>query len=324
MTECLPSITLRPCRADDIEQLWALHQRSETHDRVPRVLELDELRDELDDVRIVLATDVCIADLDGRLAGYAYTQHLPSDIRLERCFVLGEVDPQYRGRGVGRVLLAWGIERARVQLESSANDLPAYVRVDSYDYIESAQRLFARAGFTPVRWFEELLRPLDRLPAQTGVDGIDIVDWPADRDDEIRTIKNEAFADHWGSTPTTIEHWDHQVRGFGARPDLSSIAVERGSGRIVSLCLNHRYPADDELLGRRDGWIDTLGTLREWRGRGLASALITDSLHRFAAAGLTHASIGVDGDSPTGAARLYRSLGFERRQRSITWEIAVR
>ena len=43
----------------------------------------------------------------------------------------------------------------------------------------------------------------------------------------------------------------------------------------------------------------------------------------FVAAGLSHASIGVDGDSPTGAARLYRSLGFEPRQRSITHENAL-
>ena len=60
---------------------------------------------------------------------------------------------------------------------------------------------------------------------------------------------------------------------------------------MVSFCVSHRYEADDELLGRRDGWIDRLGTLPGWRGRGVASALIATSLHPFAAAGFTHASI---------------------------------
>ena len=86
---------------------------------------------------------------------------------------------------------------------------------------------------------------------------------------------------------------------------------------------NARYEADDEVTGRRDGWIMTLGTLAEWRGRGVASALISASLDAFAAAGLTHAALGVDSSSPTGAARLYRSLGFETAARSVMYHLDV-
>ena len=112
------------------------------------------------------------------------------------------------------------------------------------------------------------------------------------------------------------------VRGYGARPDLSVVALD-ADGAVVAHCMCSRYPEDDALLGRSDGWVSYLGTLPQWRGKGLASALIIESLHRFAADGLTHASIGVDADSPTGAARLYRSLGFEPNQRSITHEIVL-
>lgn len=319
----MDEIELQPARPDDIERLCALHNRAELHDGVPRVLEVQELRDELDDERIVLETDVRLAFVGGQLAGYVYTRHLPSDVSQERCFIFGQVDPAWRGRGVGRTMLQWAIDRATQQLRASTNDLPKYIRIDAYDYIEAAHRLYARMGFTPVRWFEELLRPLTDLPAPVQVDGIDIVPWPEDRDDECRLAKNAAFEDHWGSTPTSPENWDHLVRGFGSRTDLSFVGLERSTDRVVAVCLNHRYDADDELIGRRDGWIDTLGTRAEWRGKGLASALVIQSLHAFAAAGLTHASIGVDGDSLTGAARLYRSLGFEHRQRSIMHEIRV-
>ncbi|MEY4339879.1 MAG: hypothetical protein RLZ14_1729, partial [Actinomycetota bacterium] len=89
-------------------------------------------------------------------------------------------------------------------------------------------------------------------------------------------------------------------------------------------CLNKRYEADDKLLGRRDAWIDNLGTLPEWRGRGVATALIAASLHAFTAEGLTHASIGVDSENPSGAARLYRALGFAPVRRSITHQLQVR
>lgn len=316
------TIELRPLRVDDIEAICELHRRSQRHDGVPQLIEIEELEEELDDEHVVLATDTRLAEVDGELAGYAYTFHLPSEVREERCYVFGEVDPAHRRRGVGTALMAWAVPRATEQLRSSGRSLPCFVRADSYDYIDGAHQLFARMGMTPVRYHDELLRPLAPLPDRRDIPGVRIVPWPPDRDDEIRRAKNEAFADHWGSTPTSPHHWQQMVHGYGARPDLSFIAVD-DAGRVVGHCMNTRIEADDAVVGRSDGWIDNLGTIREWRGRGIASALITESLHAFAEAGLTHASIEVDSENPTGAARLYRSLGFEPVQRKITHQIEL-
>lgn len=314
---------LRPVTTDDMEPLWALTSRSYRHDGVPQTFTLDDLHDELDDTQTVLATDTRLALLDGEPAGYAYTLHLPSATAFERCYVFGVVDPAWRGRGVGRALLGWGVERATEQLRSTGRDLPRYLRVDAYDFQEANHRLFGRFGFRPVRIFEELLRPLTDLPERRTVPGVRIEPWPPDRDDELRAVKNASFADHWGSTPTSAEAWHQMLHGYGAWPERSVVALDERDGSIVAFCLNHRYPADDEALGRADGWIDNIGTLPAWRGRGLASALLVESLHLFAGGGCTHASIAVDADSLTGAARLYRSLGFEPRQRSITHELVV-
>jgi len=46
-------------------------------------------------------------------------------------------------------------------------------------------------------------------------------------------------------------------------------------------------------------------------------------MHAFAEAGLTHASLGVDKDSLTGAIRLYKSLGFVVNRAHSTMEIAL-
>jgi GNAT superfamily N-acetyltransferase len=259
---------------------------------------------------------------DGSPVGYVYALHLRSDVREERCYVFGTVDPRWRGQGIGRGLIDFGVQRATELLQSSSHSLPRFIRVQQFEWITDAHRLYAAAGFVPVRYGDEMLRPLGHVPAAGQVDGLRIVPWPLDRNEEIRQEKNAAFADHWGSTPTDASNWAKMTAGHGSRPDLSFVALD-GGDRVVAHCWCARYPHDDELLGRRDGWIESLGTLREWRGRGVASALISHALQAFAADGLTHAALDVDSDNPTGAARLYAALGFESVHRSITHEIAL-
>lgn len=246
----MTAIALRPARPDDLPALCDLHRRAQRHDGVPQLMQLDEMEEELDDDHVSLADDVRLAFIDDQLAGYAYTFHLPSELREERCYVFGEVDPDHRRRGVGTALMQWGIAHAADELRSSGSALPKYIRADSYDFIEGAHRLFAHVGMRVVRYTDELLRALTDLPPVTAPVDARIVPWPDDRDEEIRHAKNEAFADHWGSTPTASHHWEQMVHGYGARPDLSFIAVD-ADDRVIGHCLNKRFPTDDELLGRR-------------------------------------------------------------------------
>ena len=318
----MTDIDLRPISEADLEEVLALHRRSEAFDQIPRVLEMEELADDLNGPEADLSTDSRLALVDGVPVGYAHTLYLPSPVRLERCYLLGIVDPAYRQRKVGRTLMGWAMGRASEQLRSSGSDLPKYVRVDQYDFVTSAHRLFARMGFAPVRYHEQLLRPLSDLPAPRSVNGVSILPWPEQRSHEIREVKNTAFADHWGSTPTTVQRWDQKMASSTTKPDLSFIAVDE-KDNVVGYCINDRYEADDELMGRREGWIGNVGTLRSHRNRGIASALIVESLHAFVNEGLSHAMLGVDSESPSGAGRLYRKLGFEPFSRTITHEIEV-
>lgn len=296
---------------------------SERHDGVPRVLELAELIEDLSGESVDLAQRSLIALADGNIAGYMIVHHKRAEVVEQRCHLDGTVAPAFRGQGVGRALVEFGIERARAALVAIDDDLPKFIRLAGYDYIESIQRLAARTGFTPVRYFDELLRPLTDLPARSTVEGLRILPWPRDRDEEIRAAKNASFLDHWGSVPTPAAAWHDQLHGVTGRSDLSFIAVDARTDEVVAMLATSRYEADDALLGRSDGWIQTLGTVRQWRGKGVGSALIIEALHAYRAAGLTHASIGVDSENPSGAARLYRNLGFEPRQRMVTHQIQI-
>ena len=317
----MPELTFRMAERADVPAICALTNAANRADGTPQVVSVDELLEEFDDAGD-LTTDVQLALLGDELVGYVRALNFPSDELWERCYLIGTVHPDHRGQGIGRTLMTWAIERGTALLRSSDNALPKYLRAELHESAVATRRLFESLGFRDVRKFEELLRPLTDLPPVNDPAGVRIVPWPEDRDEEIRLVKNTAFADHWGSTPTPANRWQSWVRGFGSFPEHSFIALDQAD-RVVAYSLNHRYAADDEVIGRRDAWIDNLGTLPEWRGRGIASALIVRSLHAFAAAGLTHASIGVDSDSLTGAIRLYKSLGFVTNRSHSTLEIAL-
>ena len=314
-------MTLRPPRPDEIDPLCALTNRAQVHDRIPQVLDPAELAEDF--ASLTPEDDVRVAELDGVVAGYAHIWFRPSGERLERAHIRGTVEPALRGRGVGRALMGWGIERATEQLRSAADALPKFVRVEAYEQVADAHRLFERVGLTPVRWFEELLRPLTDLPPATVAPEYDVVPLPDGCDDELLAVRNEAFDDHWGSTRWTRSYFDDWMSGYSVRRDLSVATVERSSGEIVGVCFNEHYPHDSDVTGREDGWIAVLGTRAAHRSRGLASAMVHASLHAFVAAGFTHASIGVDAASPTGANMLYRRLGFALQQQHTTYQLQI-
>jgi ribosomal protein S18 acetylase RimI-like enzyme len=303
--------------------MCALTNRSEQSDGLPVVHTVEEMRDDLEVPFIDLEQDSRLALRDGELAGLVWIWNPPVEGALQRAHLIGTVDPSHRGQGVGRALLSWSVDRATERLRRGPAEQAKFVRVGAWEWLDANRQLFIRLGFTPVRWFEELLRTLDSLPPVEVPTGVTIVPWPADRQEELRAVRNGAFADHWGSTPVDAARWEHDLHGHGTRLDLSAAALDEASGAIVALVENAAFPEDDERTGRREAWIGTIGTARAWRRRGVASALVAWSLAAFADAGFTHAALGVDADNPTGAARLYRALGFEPMRRSVTYQIEV-
>lgn len=282
-----------------------------------------EIREEFESMPVDLLLDT-LAAWDGTvLVGAIYVLYLPSTVREERCYVFGAVHPDYRGMGIGRRLLEAGLERSTSLLQSSGNDLPKYIRVDSSHINTSAIRLFARFALEPIRYFAEVRADLRQpTPAARPTSGFRVVPWDLTRNEEARSVKNAAFMDHWGSTPTTPEWWATQTSGFGSRSDWSFFAVDDAE-RIIGHLITHRFENDDELLGAKHAVVDNIGTLAAWRGRGVASQLLRSALARYRAEGMDYAALGVDSDNPTGAFRLYESLGFVPWRQSVTYQRVV-
>ena len=314
----------RAPRADEAPAIHALMTGIQRHDRLPMVALADEVSDLFVSPDIDPEHDLRVAEVGGELIAYAVVDHSTSGERLERAMLFGGVRPDHRGQGIGRQLLDWQQARAGEQLAMTDPLLPAYAVVYVYDFEDITLGLLEAHGFERARFDHELLRPLTALPTVPAIEGIRIRPWAEADNEPARHVFNASFADHWGSTARSAEYWQHMIHSGGNRVDLSFVAVDDTTDDVVALSLNGHFPDDHEITGRLDGWVQTLGTLRSHRKRGIASALIIHSLHAFAAEGLDHAMLGVDTENPSGAYGIYADLGFRRTNTIVTLRKTVR
>ncbi len=260
-------------------------------------------------------------DGDGRMLARGVVSARAQVGAQVRVFLEGDVHPGARGRGIGSSLLGWLERRATERLRELERGVdravPRLVATHYADGATDRASLQAAAGFVPTRWFAEMLRPLDEpLPEARIRDGIELVPWTADRNEDARDAHNDAFRDHWGSSPVSAEEWRHShgdAESF--RPELSRLALDGGA--VVAYAACHRYPEDEAASGRSSVWLETIGVRRAYRRRGLATAVIVDVLAALQSAGLDVAELGVDSDNPSGAFGLYERLGFRETRRWV-------
>lgn len=228
-----------------------------------------------------------------------------------------DVRPSWRGRGIGAELLAWSAHRGGVVVDRRAPPGQAgWLEVKAYEQQTDRIELFERQGFGELRHFDELERDLAAriddvvLPARTRLVGFERA-----YDEATRRTHNAAFADHWGHRDRTPDEWRVHMTGLpDFRSDLSRLVLD-DEDNVIGYALVGVHPHEFETLGRTEAWIETLGVVRAWRGRGSATAMLNATMRAIRRAGLQFAALGVDSASLTGANRVYEAVGFRRFSR---------
>jgi mycothiol synthase len=266
------------------------------------------------------SSDVVLAEVDGVLVGDGWVDWVDTTDGMREFRLGGYVHPDWQGRGIGRRLLAWQEAHASAHPAAAASTRPLVLGSWSSELNARKQRLLASAGYTPVRWFFEMLRPnLDEISVPPMPEGLEIRPAAGDREGKKRLwdADVEAFEDHWGgfdSSDAAFEAW--LVRPFW---DSDLWVVAWDGDEIAGAVMNTIYTADNEAFGRRRGWLDSVFVRRAWRRRGLGAALVARSLLRLREAGMSEAMLGVDSDNPSGALALYERAGFEVHRRSAAY-----
>jgi ribosomal protein S18 acetylase RimI-like enzyme len=304
-----------PAWLDLLAAIEAADGRGETYT-------VEDLDDEWASVWSHPATDAVFVWERSELVAFGWLKTQVGTDKGHRVACWGGVRPSCRGRGIGRAVLRWQIERASEVAAGLDPALPTQLGVDAVDQEAALVRLASRFGFQPERRFLEVARSTAApVPSVAAVDGLTLRPWSAAFDDAARAAHADSFVDHWGSEARTEEEWRQWYTGHRSfRPDLSVVALDQQGGEVVSLVLCAAYPQDwTSGAAPVEAWITTVGTRRAWRGRGVAGWALAEALARVAGAddSFERAILGVDAENPTGARRLYGRLGFEE-VRSVT------
>jgi len=266
------------------------------------------------------ARDVRLAELDGHVVAFGQSDWVDTTDGLREYRSSGAVDPEFRRRGIGSVMLADRMAAAR-SLDATYTDVdrPRLLGmwVDQRNVGGSA--LAERSGYEPARWFFDMERSITgELPEIEPLpEGLELRPMSADQAWVLWTADHEAFRDHWGGHDDSEANFRRWRESPEFDPTMFLIAWD--GDQIAGGVLNTISPAENEALRMRRGWLESVFTRRAWRRRGLARNLIVRSFHLLRERGMTDAILGVDADNPSGALGLYESVGFAVTERSTAW-----
>jgi mycothiol synthase len=276
----------------------------------PVVLDAGFLRDEWSRAGFSLAADAwVVADGAGTIAGYVQaTAGEPGTID---CW--GVVHPRHRGRGIGAALVGVTQERAARLPDGLPSGRLRHV-INAGD--AAAADLLLASGLHLVRhfWHMQIDLPVQVDPG-TMPDGIEIGGIePATDLPLVKTVVDEAFADHWEYHPEPYDQWVAEQTGRPAYdPALWLLATDAGqpAGALIG------HVSEDQ------GWVDYIAVLAASRGRGVGAALLRRSFAMFAGRGIRRVVLAVDAQNTTGATALYERVGMRVVSRFDWWEQPV-
>jgi mycothiol synthase len=166
-----------------------------------------------------------------------------------------------------------------------------------------------RLGYVPTEWAATLVRPhLDDVPDLPLPDGVEVRPVEPDQIRHIWEVHHEAFRDEWDF----VEQTEDDIARWLDEPmmDHTLWQVAWAGDTVVGQVKPFINIEENEQRGYLRGYTEFISTHRDWRNRGIASALLARSLRALRERGMTEASLGVDTHNPGGAFHVYTRLGF--------------
>ena len=269
----------------------------------------DELRDEIYEAVGFDPDGLWIVLQDDEPVGYANA--IVERVGEESIgYVTVEVGPSHRENGIEQELMT----KALTFIESKGADR---VRSRAFEKDEWFKALLESHAFaSDRRFFTMVCAKGNPGNAFTPPDGVQfrhqLLNEAGEEDLSILVeVLNESFREHYGWVPGT----ERQFKSLrDSTEDIFRITYATKDGIVIGFSLLEDSIVFNREHGTKDGWILTVGVLKNHRRMGIGRALIADCMRWFDEHGITTVRLGVDAENRD-ALGLYTSLGFE-----VAWE----
>lgn len=268
------------------------------------IAESGEPDSDLEDIQhdwgqIDLERDAWLAlDPQGALTGYAAVLPWGSDVRYDFY-----VDPSWETADLGRALLALCQERGPVFAAEREDRDDAVARTFVAHRNKRDLATVKDAGFRPGRfYFQMQIDTSPGMPEPAWPPGLAVRTFKSGQDDRATYELIQAAFDQPGRKRPPFDEWrDFMVRSEIFDPNLWFLVVAGEQMVGAALC----FPYSSQ------GWVRQLGVAKEWRRKGIASALLGHVFVEFGKRGFDKVGLSVESKRPD-AHLFYRRVGMRQ------------
>ncbi|MBN1920053.1 MAG: GNAT family N-acetyltransferase [Anaerolineae bacterium] len=252
---------------------------------------------------------VIIAAQAGEAIGYSRLGWYSSRPQTRLYYQISFLRPEKRF--LWSALIAENERRLREIASGHAPVSERYFQAWASEHQEAWKIALESMDYQVTRRFNNMLHPLDAVSSRPLPSGLEIRPilpehmhqiWEAQREFNAGLFEN--VAEDWleEKYPTWLANPENQ-------PAFWQVAWDGDRLAGMMLARLDEGPALDSAQGKR-GHTEHIYVRPQWRGRGLASALIAHSLQLLKAQGATEVELGVDAENESAAFRLYERLGY--------------
>lgn len=220
--------------------------------------------------------------------------------------------PEFYQEAIAQCILDYAEEKMKEQVALLPAEWPKAFRIYQRLKNQQAVDFYQKNGYTPVRHFFRMSRPID-LP---------LADHPLPKGFEIRPVEPshyravwdaalEAFREHYGFVEPQEIHYETWQKDSTFQPHLWKIAWDVEKNEVAGMVRNFHKPEEDAEFNRKRGYTENIGVRPAYRSKGIAKALIAESIRMFKEMGMEETFLNVDASNPSGALKLYQSMGYE-------------
>ena len=245
-----------------------------------------------------------LVDMNGKPVGYVLVS---PELPIGRAVASGGVSNQYQNMGIGRILLAAALKRAK---ELGVSIL--HIQIQSE--ISAGRHLLESSGFHCVRSFYDMMWQGKHIHVPDPPCGIAVRTFVISQDEEkLAQLQNAAFTSNWGFCPNTAEQIASKLNLKTYNPE--GIILVTDGDNLAGYNWTMRIDGQQGGIGK----IAMTGVHPDYRRRGIGRIALLSGMRYLIAQGVNNIYLEVDGQN-SAAMELYEATGFLRINQTVWYE----